>query len=126
MISKIGQIMLYVNNQDEAVHFWTEKAGFSVLNEEDNEQGMRWIEVAPAKDAATSIILHNKAFVAEMSPELDLGTPSLMFFTENLDKLYRDFSNKNITVGKVVDMPSGRVFNFSDNEENYFAVMEKA
>jgi len=24
MINKVGQIMLYVNNQDEAVSFWTE------------------------------------------------------------------------------------------------------
>lgn len=47
MIHKVGQIMLYVNNQDEAVHFWTETVGFTVKAEEDNGQGMRWIEVAP-------------------------------------------------------------------------------
>jgi lactoylglutathione lyase len=27
---------------------------------------------------------------------------------------------------EIVNMPSGRVFNFADNEENYFAVMEKS
>lgn len=124
MISKV-QIMLYVNNQDEAVNFWTEKVGFSVISEEDNGQGMRWIEIAPTKDAETSIILHNKELVAKMSPELNLGTPSLMFFSENLDQLHSDLSNKNITVGEIVNMPSGRVFNFADSEENYFAVMEK-
>lgn len=126
MISKVGQIMLYVNNQDDAVNFWTEKAGFSVISEEDNGQGMRWIEIAPTKGAETSIILHNKEFVAKMSPGLNLGTPSLMFFSENLDKLYDDLSSKNIKVGEIVNMPSGRVFNFADNEENYFAVMEKS
>lgn len=46
MIHKVGQIMLYVNNQDEAVNFWTEKVGFHVVAEEDNKQGMRWIEIA--------------------------------------------------------------------------------
>ena len=125
MINKVGQIMLYVNNQDEAVKFWTEKVGFSVISEEDNGQGMRWIEIAPTKEAETSIILHNKELIAKMQPELNLGTPSLMFFSENLDQLYKDFSDKNITVGEIVNMPSGRVFNFADNEENYFAVMEK-
>ncbi|MFD3261499.1 VOC family protein [Paenibacillus lentus] len=124
MISKVGQIMLYVNNQDEAVNFWTEKIGFSIISEEDNGQGMRWIEVAPT-GAETSIILHNKEFVAKMSPGLNLGTPSLMFFTENLDELHSDLSHKNIKVGDIVNMPSGRVFNFADHEENYFAVMEK-
>jgi lactoylglutathione lyase len=126
MISKVGQIMLYVNNQDEAVSFWTEKMGFSVISEEDNGQGMRWIQIAPTKEAETSIILHNKEVIAKMAPELNLGTPSLMFFSDNLDKLYNDLSHKNITVGEIVNMPSGRVFNFADSEENYFAVMEKS
>lgn len=124
MFSQLGQVMLYVNNQDEAVNFWTEKLGFTIVAEEDNGQ-MRWIEIAPKKGAETSIILHDKEFVAKMSPGLNLDTPSLMFFTENLDELHTDLSNKNITVGEIVTMPSGKVFNFADNEENYFAVMEK-
>ncbi|RAP27037.1 hypothetical protein C2W64_01183 [Brevibacillus laterosporus] len=125
MINKVGQIMIYANNQDEALQFWTEKVGFSVVSEEDNGQGLRWIEIAPTKEAETSIILHNKELIAKMQPELNLNTPSMMFFSGNLDKLYKDFSDKKITVGEIVSMPSGRVFNFADNEKNYFAVMEK-
>lgn len=127
MISSVGQIMLYVNNQDDAVDFWTEKVGFHVVSEENNGQGIRWIEVAPKKGAETSIVLQNKEFVAKMSPGLNLGTPSLMFFAEDFDQLYKDLSNKNVTVGEIVNMPfdKGRVFNFADNEENYFAVLEK-
>lgn len=124
MINKVGQIMLYVTNQDDAKAFWTEKVGFQVVSEEDNGQGFRWIEVAP-KDAETSIILHNKEFVAKMSPELNLGTPSIMFFTESLENLYNHLLNKNVTVGEIVNMPTGKVFNFADDEGNYFAVMEK-
>ncbi|WNS77802.1 VOC family protein [Domibacillus sp. DTU_2020_1001157_1_SI_ALB_TIR_016] len=127
MISKVGQIMLYVNNQDDAVDFWTEKVGFHIVSEENNGQGMRCIEIAPTKDAETSIVLQNKELVAKMSPGLNLDTPSLMFFTADFDQLYNDLSNKNVTVGEIVNMPSdkGRVFNFADNEENYFAVLEK-
>ncbi len=125
MINKVGQIMLYVNNQDEAVEFWTEKVGFCVKSEENNGQGMRWIEIAPTVESETSIILHNKEWVAKMSPGLNLGTPSLMFFTENLEMLHKQLLNKNIKVGDIIEMPSGKVFNFADNEENYFAVMEK-
>ncbi|WP_010268354.1 VOC family protein [Paenibacillus senegalensis] len=125
MISKLGQVMLYVNDQDKARAFWTEKLGFTVLSEEDNGQGMRWIEVAP-NGAATSIVLQNKELVAKMEPDMNLGTPSLMFFTENVDQLHVDLSNKNVKVGEVISMPSGeKVFNFADDEENYFAVMEK-
>jgi lactoylglutathione lyase len=125
MFSKVGQIMLYVNNQEKSVKFWTEELGFTIISEEDMGQGMKWFEIAPNKDAETSIILHNKEIVAKMSPGVNLDTPSLLFFTENLDQLHTNLKNKNITVGDIVNMPSGRVFNFADNEENYFAVMEK-
>lgn len=122
MIHKIGQVMLYVDNQDESRDFWTEKLGFEVISEEANGP-MRWIEIAP-KGAETSIVLHNKELVAQMSPEMNLGTPSIMFFSENLDQMHRELTNKNVTVGEIVEIPSGRVFNFADNENNYFAVME--
>lgn len=125
MIHKIGQIMLYVNNQDEAKQFWTEKIGFTVISEEDNGQGMRWIEIAPTAQAETSIVLHNKELIAKLQPELNLQTPSLLLFTENLDALYEELKNKQVKVGELVTMPTGRVFNFADNEDNYFAVLEK-
>lgn len=125
MINQVGQVMLYVNDQDGAIKFWTEKLGFVVKTEEDNGQGMRWIEVAPNLESETSIVLHNKAFVAKMSPELNLGTPSLMFYSETLEELRTDLLNKNVVVGDIMTMPSGRVFNFADDEENYFAVMGK-
>ncbi|MCM3597867.1 VOC family protein [Metabacillus idriensis] len=126
MIKKLGQVMVYVKNQDEAVKFWTENAGFTVISEEENGQGMRWIEIAPSSEAETSIILHDKELISKMQPDLNLGTPSLMFFTDNLDQLHSRLLNKEVTVGEIVEMPSGRVFNFADSEKNYFAVMEKS
>jgi lactoylglutathione lyase len=125
LINKVGQIMLYVNNQDEAVRFWTEIVGFSVKLEEDNGQGMKWIEIAPSQKAETTLILHDKELIAQMQPELNLGTPSLMFFTEKFDELHTHLTNQNITVGEIMTLPTGRVFNFADYEENYFAVMEQ-
>lgn len=123
MIHKLGQIMLYVNNQDQAVQFWTTKLGFKVISEEQMGE-MRWIEVAPS-DSGTSIVLHNKELVAKMSPELHLGTPSLMFYSDNLEELYSSLTAKEVTVGEMVEMPTGKVFNFADDEGNYFAVLEK-
>ncbi|MGR9047811.1 VOC family protein [Halobacillus faecis] len=124
MLSKVGQIMVYVNDQDEAVNFWTEKLGFVVISEENNGEGMRWIEVAPKEGVETTIVLHNKEVVAKMSPDLNLAPPSLMFFTDHFEQLHRDLLYKKVTVGEIVQMPTGRVFNFADNEDHYFAVME--
>lgn len=125
MISTLGQVMIYVNDQDESVKFWTEQVGFVVVSEADNGQGMKWIEIAPSLQAGTSLVLHNKALVAEMQPDMNLGTPSLMFFASELEQLYTSFKEKGITVGDLVTMPGGKVFNFADKENNYFAIMEQ-
>lgn len=125
MINEVGQIMLYVNDQEATSKFWEEKLGFQIVSAEDNGQGMKWIEMAPSKDAQTTIVLHDKQLIASLEPELHLGTPSLMFYTEDIDTLFKEYTNKNIQVGDLVNMPGGRVFNFADNEGNYFAVMEK-
>ncbi|GLX68680.1 VOC family protein [Paenibacillus glycanilyticus] len=123
MINQLGQVMLYVNDQEKAREFWTEKVGFKVVAEEE-AMGQKWIELAP-EGAQTSIILHDKEVVAKMSLGVNLGTPSLMFFSDKLDELYNDFKNKNVTVGELVELPFGRVFNFADDEDNYFAIMER-
>ncbi|WP_079528283.1 VOC family protein [Solibacillus isronensis] len=123
MIEQLGQVMLYVEDQEQSKKFWTEKLGFTVVSDINN--GMRIITVAPKDEAQTSIVLHDKKKIEEMSPELNLSTPSLMFYAKNLEELYEDFKAKGITVGEFMKMPFGKVFNFADDEENYFAVMEK-
>lgn len=125
MIDKIGQVMLYVNDQDKALNFWIEKLGFQLISEFDNGEGMRWYEIAATKDSQTSFVLHNKEIVAKMSPGLNLETPSIMFYTKNVEQLNQKLKEKNITIGEIVKMPTGKVFNFADDEGNYFAVAEK-
>lgn len=126
MIHRIGQVMLYVDNQDDLVRFWTEQVGFTVVDESGEDEDFRWIEIAPTMEAETSFVLHNKQVIAKMQPELNLGTPSILLFADNLDDLYSEFKDKGITVGEMVQMPSGqKVFNFADPENNYFAIVEK-
>ncbi|HJE20301.1 MAG TPA: VOC family protein, partial [Aliicoccus persicus] len=113
MFKNLGQVMVYVKNLDAAKAFWTEKSGFSLIDDQI-EGDIRWIEIAPTKESETSIVLHDKAVIAKMSPELNLGTPSLMFITDDVEGLYQEFKNKQITVGDLVEMPTGKVFNFAD------------
>lgn len=124
MIEQVGRIMLYVDNQEEAKDFWTQQVGFTVM-EDQTENGIRWIEIVPSKDAQTSFILHNKKIISELEPELTLTTPSLMFYTLNVEELYDTFTQKGITVGEMTITPSGKGFNFTDRENNYFVVVER-
>lgn len=58
IIQKLGQVMVYVNDQAGAVSFWTEKAGFVVIAEEDHGEGMRSIEIAPTAQSETTLVLN--------------------------------------------------------------------
>lgn len=123
MISKIGQVMVYVRDQDAAVTFWTEKMGFTVLDDKENE-GMRWIEIAPSEDAGTSIVLHDRNLLEQMDTGLNLEAPSLLFYANDFEQFRNELAEKGVTVGDIVEMPTGRTFNFADAEDNYFAVLE--
>lgn len=125
MIKKIGQVMLYVEDQAAVRDFWIEKLDFVVVSEEVVNGEIQWIEIAPTKGVETTFVLQNKKIVAEMNPDMNLGTPSILLFGENVAELYEEYKNKGITVGELVDLPMGRVFNFADNEGNYFAICEK-
>ena len=123
MIQKLGQVMLYVDDQETAKEFWTEKMGFHLI-EDHQSNGMRWIEIAPTEKCETTLVLHDKHVIAQMSPELNLDTPSLLFETKDIHVLYTKAKANNVIVGELVDMPTGIVFNFADEEQNYFAVRQ--
>ncbi|MFG3444414.1 glyoxalase [Bacillus velezensis] len=53
--------------------------------------------------AETSLVLHDKQAIADMQPELDLHTSSMICFTANFEHHGDD----------IVNMPSGRVFIFA-------------
>ncbi|QPC45565.1 VOC family protein [Mangrovibacillus cuniculi] len=123
MITKLGQVNIYVPDQAKALAFWQEKMGFRLVKEE-TFHGMRWYELAADEQNETSIVIHDKAKVAEMSPDVHLGTPSLMFVTKDIEAFRSDLQAKGVFVGDVMEFPTGKVCNFADDQENYFAVME--
>lgn len=47
-----------------------------------------------------------------------------MFYSDNIEELYAEFKGKNIETGELINIGTGRSFNFADDEGNYFAVME--
>ena len=124
MIDGLQSVMLYVDNQEQSVAFWTKDLGFVIKSEDIIYDDYKSVEVAPSLDSQTSLVIFDKEFIREVSPEVNLETPSLMFQVKELDELYADLNNKGIRCGDIVETPDGRVFNFSDDEENYFAVNE--
>lgn len=124
MIEKLQSVMLYVDNQEQSVKFWTEDLGFVIKSESELPKGFKEIEIAPSQSSDTTITIFDKAFIREFSPEVSLETPSLMFQVKDIDALYNLLDKEGINRGEIVDYPTSRVFNFSDYEGNYFAVTE--
>jgi lactoylglutathione lyase len=56
---------------------------------------------------------------------MNLDTPSIMFYTSDIVQFHNDLKENSIVVGEIIKMDMGRICNFADEEENYFAVMEK-
>ncbi|MDE9830868.1 VOC family protein [Staphylococcus delphini] len=123
MIQRLQEVMLYVQDQEKAKQFWTSYFDFQVASDEIF-QGMRVITLKPTDAAQTAIVLQDKAKVEAMGMGVNTGTPSLMFGTTDIDALYDDLKSKGIQVGEKMTLPTGTVFNFADDENNYFAVRQ--
>ncbi|MGM0219932.1 VOC family protein [Enterococcus sp. AZ126] len=114
------KIMLYVTNVEESSKFW-QKIGF-VEKERDAVDGTLVVEISPTENADTMIVLYDLEFIQQHSPEVAGNTPSLMFFADDVMALYKRMKEAGVRVGELVQLPTGLVFNFADNDENYFAV----
>lgn len=124
MIHKIGKITLYVNNQEEAKAFWTEKVGFVVKFEQQMGPDMKWLEVGPSENEFTTFVLYNKAAMQAQNPETNVGHPSVFLSTTDIDSTYQSFQEHGIEVGELMKMPYGSMFNFKDQDGNQYMVRE--
>lgn len=124
MIKKLMNVMLYVEDIDQAVDFWTNRLGFTVKNELDLMENFKGYEIAPEAGSETTLVLFPLEFIEKYSPEVSRETPSLMFEVENIEETYEKFKDKGVHVGELVEIPDMKTFNFNDGQDNYFAVSE--
>ncbi|MDQ8765148.1 VOC family protein [Streptococcus ruminantium] len=123
MISSLGQVMLYVNDMEASAQFWREKVGFERVERQKQGTQTSYI-IAPKIDSEVQLVLHDKPAVTAMNPDMNLATPSILMSSINLEKTYQEFIAKGINVNPIIDLGCMKVFNFSDDEDNYFAVRE--
>ncbi|MBF7019667.1 VOC family protein [Staphylococcus sp. 18_1_E_LY] len=123
MLNRLDEVMIYVNNHDKVIDFWTTHLSFTVV-EDTTEMDMRVVKLAPSEDAQTLIVLQDKEKVDAMDMGVSTATPSLIFATTNFDSLRESLQENGVETGEVMTLPMGRVFNFADPEQNYFAVKE--
>lgn len=124
MINKIGKITLYVNNQEEAKKFWTEKLNFVVKFEQAMGPNMKWLEVGPNEDAFTTFVLYDKNLMMSQNPSTSVAHPSILLSTKDIDSSYEQMKSKGVEVGELRKMPYGSMFSFKDQDGNEYLLRE--
>ena len=122
MILKIEKLTIYVDSQDDALKFWTEKMGFNCLIDQPMGPDARWIEVSPNDDPElTTLVLFSKALMTEQSPQ-SIAHPSIMFSSLEIDTLWEQLKNNGVELNEIKEYAHGKMFDFRDNEGNPYMV----
>lgn len=124
MINKIGKITIYVNNQEEAKEFWTKKMNFVIKLEQAMGPNMMWLEVGPREDEFTSFVIYEKQLMLAQKPDANVSHPNIILSTNDIETTYNELKSKGVNVGKLMIMPYGKMFNFSDQDKNEYLVRE--
>ena len=88
MINRIAKVTIYVNNQDEAKKFWTEKLNF-VTKIDETEGPLRWIEIAPKESEWVTIVLYDKKLMKEHYSNANIDYKTVILSTEDLDNAHK-------------------------------------
>lgn len=123
MINKIAKVTIYVNNQDEAKKFWTEKLNF-VTKIDETEGPLRWIEVAPKESEWVTIVLYDKNLMKTKYPNSNTDYKTVILSTEDLDNAYKEMKAKGVEVTQIVTMPYAKLFTFKDQDNNEYLLRE--
>ncbi|RDY28543.1 VOC family protein [Romboutsia weinsteinii] len=123
MIHRIAKTTIYVNNQDEAKQFWTEKLNF-VTKIDATEGPLRWIEIAPQDSEWVTIVLYDKNLMKEQCPSANADYKTVVLSTEDLDNAYNQMKAKDVEVTDIVTMPYARLFTFKDQDGNEYILRE--
>jgi lactoylglutathione lyase len=116
MITKIGTVAVYVEDQQQAKTFWTEKVGFDLVRETPMGPGSYWLEVAP-KGAESALVIYPKKMMTNWS-ELK---PSIVFLCDDIEATYERMRANGVAFeGELQKMQWGTFATFQDEDGNSF------
>jgi lactoylglutathione lyase len=116
MITKIATTAIYVDDQQKAKKFWTEKVGFTVFAERPMGPAGSWLEVGP-EGAETAIVIYPKSMMKNWA-ELK---PSIVFVCDDIEATYEKMKANGVEFeGELQKMQWGTFATFKDEDGNSF------
>jgi catechol 2,3-dioxygenase-like lactoylglutathione lyase family enzyme len=93
MIQSIVHIALVVKDYDEAIDFYVNKLGFTLIEDTyQPEQNKRWVVVSPPGSIGTTLLLA-RASKKEQESFIGNQTGGRVFLFLNTDDFWRDYNN---------------------------------
>ena len=127
MKQHIARIALVVKDYDEAIAFYTQKLGFTLLEDTRLSESKRWVVIAPQGSTECALLLA-KASNDEQQTRIGNQTGGRVFlflYTDDFQRDYQNLVDKNVTiVRKPVDEPYGTVAVFADLYGNLWDLIE--
>ena len=97
MITKVGNICIFVNDQDAAKEFYTTKLGFELHEDVPLGPNNRWLSVAPP-GAETEVILYKVDENWTHYQQVIGKSQAVSFSVKGLDQLVADLKAKGVKV----------------------------
>lgn len=119
-ISGIRTVSIPVDDQDAALHFYTDTLGFTLVRDNPTPNGGRWIELAAGNDDA--IVTLEAA-----PPQVTRGAIGIRFTTDDADAAHKALVAAGVDTDEILRWPGvPAMFAFRDSDGNAFSITETA
>jgi len=97
---KIKFAVVYVDDQDKALDFYTNKLGFTVKQDQSYGPNARWLSVASEDNSEVELLLEKvssetgtKEFQKKM---FEAGKPANSFYVKDIEKIYKELLDEDV------------------------------
>jgi catechol 2,3-dioxygenase-like lactoylglutathione lyase family enzyme len=109
MEQRLGYVALVVREYDEAIAFYTQSLGFSLIEDTDLGGGKRWVRVRPPGPVGTDLLLA-RAVNTEQAGRIGNQTGGRVFLFLHTDDFWRDHRAMTGRGVKFVRPPSEQTY----------------
>ena len=127
MNQMIGQISLVVKDYDEAIRFYVDKLGFTVLEDTSMSATKRWVVIRPAGNGGCNLLLARAADERQLNSVGNQtgGRVFLFLYTDNIRRDHQLLISKEIDiVREISEEVYGTVLVFADLYGNLWDLIQ--
>jgi catechol 2,3-dioxygenase-like lactoylglutathione lyase family enzyme len=126
-LSRLAHVAIVVSDYDEAIDFYRESLGFTVVEDTPLEGGKRWVVVAPSSGDASLLLA--RAATAEQLSRVGNQTGGRVFLFLHTDTFDADHARMKAHGVRFIETPRtetyGRVVVFLDLYGNKWDLIER-